>query len=400
MSTDQQKYFKSKATGVGLLLAGILLIASNLRAPLTSVGSLIPAIRDSLGVSNTVIGTITTLPLIAFALISPISPKLANRFGMERTILFSMIILAVGIGLRSVTGVSTLFIGTALIGVAISFGNVLLPGLIKLTFPFRIGLLTGLYAVCMNIFGALASGVSVPLSNINMLGWQGALGIWIVLTLVAIGVWMPQAKHPTSLPDYDSGEEKEKVNFWKSPTAWQITVFMGVQSLMFYTLLTWLPDILITKGFSSSDAGWMLSVMQFALIPMTFVMPVIAGKMKNQMLLGMLTGLLFILGVLGLLQGSTIAVFISIILWGVACGSAFSLSMMFFTLRTKDAYAASDLSGMAQSIGYLLAAIGPVLFGSLYDLSGGWNMPLFVLLVGGAIILLCGLLAGRDKVID
>lgn len=400
MSTDQQKYFKSKATGVGLLLAGILLIASNLRAPLTSVGSLIPAIRDSLGVSNTVIGTITTLPLIAFALISPISPKLANRFGMERTILFSMVILAVGIGLRSVTGVSTLFIGTALIGVAISFGNVLLPGLIKLTFPFRIGLLTGLYAVCMNIFGALASGVSVPLSNINMLGWQGALGIWIVLTLVAIGVWMPQAKHPTSLPDYDSGEEKEKVNFWKSPTAWQITVFMGVQSLMFYTLLTWLPDILITKGFSSSDAGWMLSVMQFALIPMTFVMPVIAGKMKNQMLLGMLTGLLFILGVLGLLQGSTIAVFISIILWGVACGSAFSLSMMFFTLRTKDAYAASDLSGMAQSIGYLLAAIGPVLFGSLYDLSGGWNMPLFVLLVGGAIILLCGLLAGRDKVID
>lgn len=400
MSTDQQKYFKSKATGVGLLLAGILLIASNLRAPLTSVGSLIPAIRDSLGMSNTVIGTITTLPLIAFALISPISPKLANRFGMERTILFSMVILAVGIGLRSVTGVSTLFIGTALIGVAISFGNVLLPGLIKLTFPFRIGLLTGLYAVCMNIFGALASGVSVPLSNINMLGWQGALGIWIVLTLVAIGVWMPQAKHPTSLPDYDSGEEKEKVNFWKSPTAWQITVFMGVQSLMFYTLLTWLPDILITKGFSSSDAGWMLSVMQFALIPMTFVMPVIAGKMKNQMLLGMLTGLLFILGVLGLLQGSTIAVFISIILWGVACGSAFSLSMMFFTLRTKDAYAASDLSGMAQSIGYLLAAIGPVLFGSLYDLSGGWNMPLFVLLVGGAIILLCGLLAGRDKVID
>ena len=400
MSTDQQKYFKTKATEVGLLLAGILLIASNLRAPLTSVGSLIPAIRDSLEVSNTVIGTITTLPLIAFALISPISPKLANRFGMERTLLFSMVILAVGIGLRSVTGVSTLFIGTALIGVAISFGNVLLPGLIKLTFPFRIGLLTGLYAVCMNIFGALASGVSVPLSNINLLGWQGSLGIWIVLTLIAIGVWMPQAKHPTSLPDYDSGEEKEKVNFWKSSTAWQITVFMGVQSLMFYTLLTWLPDILITKGFSSHEAGWMLSVMQFALIPMTFVMPVISGKMKNQMLLGMLTGLLFILGVLGLLQGSTIAVFISVILWGVACGSAFSFSMMFFTLRTKDAYAASDLSGMAQSIGYLLAAIGPVLFGSLYDLSGGWNMPLFVLLVGGAIILLCGLLAGRDKVID
>src|SRR5699024_12590543 len=141
--------------------------------------SLIHDIRYILVVSNTLICTITTLSLIVFALISPISSKLANRFGMVRTILFSMVILAVGIGLRSVTGVSTLIIGTALIGVAISFGNVLLPGLIKLTFPFRVGLLTGLYAVCMNIFGALASGVSVRLSTINMLGWQGARGLCI-----------------------------------------------------------------------------------------------------------------------------------------------------------------------------------------------------------------------------
>lgn len=399
MSTDEQQYFKTHATGVGILLVGILLIASNLRAPLTSVGSLIPVIRDSIHVSNTVIGTITTVPLIAFALISPISPKLANRFGMERTIFVSMIILAIGIGLRSVTGVSTLFIGTALIGVAISFGNVLLPGFIKLTFPFRIGLLTGLYAVCMNIFGAIASGVSVPLANVNILGWQGSLGIWIVLTVIAIVFWLPQVKRPAPLPDYDVGEEKKKVNLWKSPTAWQITVFMGVQSLMFYTLLTWLPDVLITKGFSSSDAGWMLSVMQFALMPMTFIVPIIAGKMKNQTILGALTGLLFIIGVLGLLQGSIVFVLISVVLWGVASGSAFSLSMMFFTLRTEDAYAASDLSGMAQSIGYLLAAIGPVLFGALYDLSGGWNMPIFVLLAGGVVILVCGLLAGRDTVI-
>src|SRR5699024_7116768 len=165
MSTDQQKYFKSKATGVGLLLAGILLIASNLRAPLTSVGSLIPAIRDSLGVSNTVIGTITTLPLIAFALISPISPKSATRLGIERSVLLSMVILAFGIGLRSVTGVSTLFIVRSLIGLSISFDNVLLPVFFKLTFPFIIGLLTGLYLVCMNIFGPLSSCVSVPLTN-------------------------------------------------------------------------------------------------------------------------------------------------------------------------------------------------------------------------------------------
>src|SRR5699024_3877031 len=181
---------------------------------------------------------------------------------------------------------------------------------------------------------------------------------------------------------------------------WQVTLFMGIQSLMFYTMLTWLPEILIGHGYTASDAGWMLSLMQFFIIPMTFIMPIIAGKMKNQVVLSAFTGICYIVGVFGLLHGHPVSIMISVVLWGIACGSAFSLSMMFFTLRTKDAYAASELSGMAQSIGYLLAAIGPVLFGSLYDLSGGWNMPLFVLLVGGAIILLCGLLARRDKVID
>src|SRR5690625_2675218 len=271
MSTDEQQ-IKNRTRGGWLLLIGILLLASNLRAPLTAVGSLVPVIRDSLGVSNTVIGTITTLPLLAFALISPISPKIANRFGMEKTIFASMILLTIGIILRSVTGVSTLFIGTALIGIAISFGNVLLPGLIKLSFPFRIGILTGLYAVCMNIFGSIASGISVPLSNVEIMGWQGALGIWDILIVIAIIFWLPQVKKTAELPDYDVNGQKRKTNVLKSFTAWQITVFMGLQSLMFYTMLTWLPEILLLHGYTPSDAGWMLSLMQFSLIPLTFIM--------------------------------------------------------------------------------------------------------------------------------
>ena len=177
---------KNKEKSRILLLIGILLIASNLRAPLTSVGSLVPAIRDSLEVSNVVVGFITTLPLLAFALVSPFSPKVAHRIGMERTIFLSMIVLLIGIITRSITGVGTLFIGTALIGIAISFGNVLLPSFVKTGFPFKIGLITGLYSVFMNIFGALASGVSVPLSNVGNLGWQGALGAWAILVIIAL----------------------------------------------------------------------------------------------------------------------------------------------------------------------------------------------------------------------
>lgn len=380
------------------LLIGILLISANLRAPLTSVGSLVPIIRDSLGVSNSVIGTITTVPLLAFAIVSPFAPKLAHRFGLERTIFVSMIILLIGTVLRYVTGVGTLFIGTALIGIAISFGNVLIPGMVKMSFPLRVGAITGLYAVIMNVFGALASGVSVPLANIESFGWQGALAVWGIVTVIALFIWAPQLKNPTKMPVAE--DDQKKTNMWASFTAWQVTLFMGLQSLMYYTVLTWLPDILQASGYSESTAGWLLSLQLFALIPMTFIIPIIAGKMDNQKLLGALTGIVFTLGILGLMSSNFYIILISVILLGIACGTGFSLSMMFFTLRTKNVTEASDLSGMAQSFGYLLAALGPVLIGLLQDLFHSWTMPLVLLLICGTIILIVGFLAGRKVVIE
>ena len=397
MSLQEQNQQQPLRGGLFLLL-GILLISANLRAPLTSVGSLVPIIRDSLGVSNSVIGTITTVPLLAFAIVSPFAPKLAHKFGLERTIFISMIILFIGTVLRSVTGVGTLFIGTALIGIAISFGNVLIPGMVKMSFPLRVGAITGLYAVIMNIFGALASGVSVPLANIEPFGWQGALAVWGIVTVIALFIWAPQLKNPTKLPVAE--ENQKKINMWTSFTAWQVTLFMGLQSLMYYTVLTWLPDILQTSGYSESIAGWLLSLQLFALIPMTFIIPIIAGKMDNQMLLGALTGIVFILGTVGLMSSNFYIILISVILLGIGCGTGFSLSMMFFTLRTKNVMEASDLSGMAQSFGYLLAALGPVLIGILQDLFQSWTMPLILLLICGSIILIVGCLAGRKVVIE
>lgn len=383
-----------------ILLIGIVLIGANLRAPLTSVGSLIPVIRDDLGVSNAVVGTITTIPLIAFALVSPFAPKIANRFGMERTILVSMLILVIGIILRSMTGVVTLFSGTVLIGVGISFGNVLIPGLIKMSFPLKIGLITAFYAVSMNLFAALASGLSVPISSIGNLGWQGSLGAWGILVLIAIIIWLPQLKNQADLPKFDTNQTMKKTNMWKSNTAWQVTVFMGLQSLMFYTILTWLPEILQLNGYSASGAGWMLSIMQFGIIPMNFIIPILASKLVDQRKLGMFVGAAFLVGVLGLIQGQATVIVISVILIGIACGSAFSLSMMFFTLRTNDGYEASELSGMAQSIGYILAATGPTIFGGLHDLTGTWNAPLILLLIISVIISIAGTLAGRDVLIE
>ncbi|MCJ7842458.1 MFS transporter [Lederbergia sp. NSJ-179] len=383
-----------------LVLLGIILVGANLRAPLTSVGSLISFIRDDLGLSHAVAGSITTLPLLAFAFLSPFAPKLANRFGMEKTIFFSLLFLTIGLTIRSLVGAGFLFTGTMMIGMAIAIGNVLLPGFIKMNFPLKIGMMTGVYAVFMNLFGALGSGLSVPIASIKGIGWKGSLAFWTILSVIALLFWIPQLwKKSESVKTTEAIAQKGK-SIWRSPLAWNITIFMGLQSLIFYTMITWLPEILQSHGYSSGAAGWMLFLMQFALIPITFIIPVMAEKMENQRFFAALTAIFFMAGIVGIFLGSKPFIAISVILIGMAAGSAFSLSMMFFSLRTENGQEAAEMSGMAQSFGYLLAAIGPVLFGGLHDLFHGWKIPLLLLFLLSMIILIAGVEAGKNKVIS
>lgn len=382
-----------------IFLIGIILIGSNLRAPLTSVGSLISYIRDDLGISNTLAGTITTLPLLAFALISPFAPKIANRIGIEWTIFISITLLTIGIIIRSLFGSIFLFSGTILIGLAIAIGNVLLPGLIKMNFPLKIGLMTGIYAVFMNVFGALGSGLGVPISSIGDIGWQGSLAVWGILSFIALLFWIPQLQKQNKSDPTTSATPQAEGSIWKSTLAWCITLFMGLQSLIFYTLITWLPEILQSHGFSSDSAGWMLFLMQFAIIPVTFIIPVIAEQMNDQKLLASITAILFMIGIGGLFSGIIPVLVISVIFIGIAGGSAFSLSMMFFSLRTSNGQQAAEMSGMAQSFGYLLAALGPVLIGALHDLTNGWQVPLIMLFIISTIILIVGLESGKQRIV-
>src|SRR5690625_5024164 len=220
------------------LLIGVLFIAANLRAPLTSVGSLVPYIRDDLGISHTAAGSLTTIPLLAFAAASPFAAVIAQRFGIERTLFYALILLTFGLFFRPLFGITVLIAGTTIAGLAIAFGNVLLPALIKMRFPLKIGLLTGAYAVCMNVFGALASGVSLPLSRITGWGWQGALACLTILGLVALAVWMPQFKRKTDSPASENSFVKDKNNIWKSSLAWSITIYMGMQSMVFFMMIS------------------------------------------------------------------------------------------------------------------------------------------------------------------
>ena len=378
-----------------MLITGIIFVAAALRAPFTSVGPLLELIRDDLGLSNTLAGAITTLPLLAFALLSPFAPQLARKTGLAKILMLAMLTLSMGILIRSASGAVTLFAGTAMIGLSIAVCNVLLPGLIKGKFPQRIGLMTGIYTVSMNICAAAASGVSVPLAEHAGLGWRGTLALWFIVAALATLFWIPQLK---SLSQGSTSAVRSSARqIWRAPLAWQVTLFMGLQSLLYYVLIAWFSVILGERGMSSSHAGWILSLMQLAQLPFTFFVPLWAGRMKNQRVLVVITSVLFIIGILGVWLGSTELMAVWAICIGIAGGFAFGLAMMFFSLRTRSTQEASELSGMAQSAGYLLAAMGPALFGLLHDATHSWNAPLALLAAASVLLFAAGMGAGSDR---
>ncbi|WP_418037610.1 CynX/NimT family MFS transporter [Paenibacillus xylanilyticus] len=393
-----QQIKKAIPSSIGFIILGIIVIAANLRTPLTSVGPLVSLIRDDVQISNTLAGLITTLPLLAFALLSPLVPKLGRMYGVERIILIALIFLTVGIVIRSLSGAANLYIGTAILGFAIAICNVLLPSIIKRDFPNKMGSMTGLYSISMSLSGAIASGISVPLAVNAGLKWQGALGIWGILSFVSILCWLPQlSNHTRQTATTSQQKDSNDVNVWRSLLAWQVTLFMGIQSMVFYVLIAWLPEILKQQGIDSNQSGWYLSIMQLAMLPFTFLVPVIAGRMSSQRLLVVITSTLLLTGTLGLLNGSSDIILLWIIILGIGGGFAFSLSMMFFGLRTENAHQAAELSGMAQSIGYLLAAVGPALIGYLHDATNSWKWPLFILLGASVLLFLVGIGAARNR---
>lgn len=381
-----------------LLLLGIVLVATNLRAPITSVGPLVGVITEHLNLTGAQAGLITTIPLLSFAVISPIAPKLAKKYGIEKTILMSLILLIIGLGVRFIPTLATLFLGTMILGCAIAVCNVLIPSLVKKEFSEQSGLVTGIYSVSMNLTGAIASGVSIPLVQTLGFDWNKALGLWTILAILALIGWLPQLKQ-----EHEPNKNEEAAiesSIWHSSLAWSVTLFMGIQSFIFYVLVAWLPEMLISQGVNSSKAGGMLSLLQLTLLPITFIIPIIAEKREDQKSLVFTSFALFSLGIVGLMFSQMFVITLAIMAIGVAGGIAFSLSMMFFNLRTTSPKEAAELSGMAQSIGYLLAAVGPFLFGLLHDLTNGWQSSLILLLGITIVLLFVGLKAGANKKIS
>lgn len=388
---------KKKNYSKVFLIIGIIFVAFNLRPAITSVGPIIDLIRSDLGISNGVAGFITTLPLISFAILSILAPKIGGIVGNERTIFLGLLVLFIGIITRSLGYTSTLFLGTLLIGVGVAIGNVLIPSIVKLHFPLKVGIVTSIYTTSMNTFAGIGSGISIPLATGLSLGWKWALASWIVVAVIAMIIWLPQLRN-NNKTSASYIEQSSNSAMWRSPIAWQVTLFMGLQSFLFYCTIAWLPEILESYGMQLSMAGWMLSLMQLVGLPTTFLAPVIANRFKDQKAIVLVIGLLYFAGVTGLIfvQSNGLLI-LSIILIGLAQGASISLALTMIGLRTKDSRQAANLSGMAQSIGYLLAAIGPTLVGFLFDFTHSWLTPLLIFVVFTILMTIAGVGAGRNQ---
>lgn len=399
MDTKQQisnsKKILSNKSFIYFMIA-IFLFATTLRTPITVVGPIISFIRDGLGISNGLAGFLTTIPLLAFAVVSPFAPRIARKFGMEWTLFYSVILLCAGILLRSIGETSLLIFGTILIGVAIAFGNVLIPSYFKWKFPLHIGLLTGIYSVSMNISSGFAAGFSYPIATSS--GWQVALGFSLVLGILTLIFWLPILKEPKI--SLQAASDLKKTNqMWKSPLAWAVAGAMGFQSFLFYCTSLWLPEIFINQGLDATSAGWMVSVMQFAQIPMTFIVPILAGKLVSQRPIAVFFTICYLIGFTGIFMEWTSLAAVWMIFLGFAGGASFGLVLMLFSLRTETAYDAAELSGFAQSVGYFVAAFGPVLFGYVHDLTNSWTIPLIMFIVVSILLFFTSFISSNDRTI-
>jgi MFS transporter, CP family, cyanate transporter len=386
-----------QAKGAGasaiLLLTALLLVAANLRPALTSVGPLIDVIRQDLHLSATAAGLLNSLPLFAFAAFSPLAHA-ANRIGIERALMLAMLALIAGIVVRSLGGAVGLFGGTILLGAAIAVGNVLLPSVIKRDFAQRVGGITTAYAIVLALTAAIASGVSVPLARVLPGGWRSALAFWALPTAIAI---VPLALRLRA--DVAAGDANKvyapAVPIWRSLVAWQVTIFMGLQSFSYYVAVSWFPSVLQDIGYTPGAAGWIVTLFQIVALAATLAMPSLIRRGPDQRLLAVVTPLLLVAAILGLVAAPGAALF-WVTLMGLGNGPTMILALTFFGLRTRDHREAAALSLMAQSIGYFIAALGPIAFGLLHDMSHGWTLPLLALAVSLIIQSFAGYGAGRN----
>ncbi|MCW2699812.1 MAG: Major facilitator superfamily 1 [Blastococcus sp.] len=387
-------------TATVLLVVAIVAVALNQRPAVVAVAPVLGDLRADTGLSAALAGVLTAVPVLCFGAFAPVAPRLARRVGLETAVAASLTLLAAGIALRLLSPVALLYGGSLLAGAAIALANVLIPAYVKREFR-RPGAVMGLYSASLNLGAAAAAAVTVPLAAALGVGWREALGLWLVLAVAALALWLPVAG--TGHERRRSGPPPTGAGSWallRQPLARQVTAYIGLQSVQFYSIAAWLPTLLADAGVPVAKGGLLLGFANVVGAAGALLAPAQAGRMRTQRPLILAVAALYTVGLGGLLAAPDTATLVWVAAFGLAQGAGFALALTLIVLRSSTPMTAARLGGVAQCLGYLLAAAGPPLLGGLRDLTGGWSWPVVVLLVALIPMTWAGWGAARDAVLD
>jgi MFS transporter, CP family, cyanate transporter len=394
------------AAGGALLVAGILALAFNLRTAITGLPPVFPELQSVLHVSSGSLAVLAAVPVLCFGVFSGSGAPLSRRYGEERVLGAAAVLVVAGLLARGFAPSLLLFPGTIIAGAGMALMNVLLPSLVKRRRPEQAGLLIGLYLLALAVGSIAASAAAIPVFTAAGSGLPATrlvLGLWAAPAVVAGLVWLPQLRYRT-LPDGQKrpGKPARRVGalaMARHRLAWQVTLFMGLQSLSYYAALSWFPTMFRDHGMSAAYAGSLLALMNFGNGVTALLIPVLAHRFADQRVLAALAMAATAIGLAGAGYGSRSLVPACVVILGLGQGASLGLGIYYTMARAPDPVAAASLSAFAQGVGYLLASTGPLLIGFLHTATGGWNIPVAALLGVVALQLVTGWLAGRARTV-
>lgn len=387
------------ALAPAMALAGILLVAVNLRAAITSLGALLDEVSVGLHLSGTVAGLVTTLPALSFAAFGALTPWLTRRFTPARVLVGAMAALAIGEVLRAVTGSAVLFVGLSALALAgIAVANVLLPVLVKTYFPGRAGLITGVYTMTLIAGTSAAAAASVPIAE-AFGSWRAGLGVWAVIAVVAMLPWLRAGLRRTPPGTRTAVAAADRVRPARTRLGWAMAVYFGAQSLSGYATMGWLAQIFRDAAYSPTTAGLLLAGVTAVGVPIALLMPALAGRVSDLRGLVILMSVAMVASYVGLATAPHGGAIVWVVLLAIGQG-AFPLALAMIGMRARTPQGTVALSAFAQSTGYLIAALGPFVVGVLYEATGGWSIPMVFLIAAAVVQGVVGVFAAKPRYIE